>query len=173
MTNYFEFFGLPLSPTVDLAQLRKTFYANSKRFHPDFHTLKDTAEQEAVLEQSTINNQGYKILNDDDQRLKHLLELKAVLGEEGTNQVPQDFLMEIMEVNEALMELEFDNDPMVRQKVTGIIDRLEAELRQKVEDLFNHYDDASVTPADLERLKDYYLKRRYLLRLRQQGEPEM
>jgi molecular chaperone HscB len=32
MSNYFEFFNLPLSPKVDKALLKKTFYANSKRF---------------------------------------------------------------------------------------------------------------------------------------------
>ncbi|MEL7161533.1 MAG: iron-sulfur cluster co-chaperone HscB C-terminal domain-containing protein, partial [Bacteroidota bacterium] len=153
MTNYFDFFGLPVAPTVDRAVLKRTFYANSKRFHPDFHTLKDADAQEEALEMSTHNNQGYKILDDEDRRLRHLLELREVLGEEGSNQVPQDFLMDIMDINEALMELEFDDDPTVRQGVTTKIDQLEVSLRESVADLFNHYDDAAVSPADLERLK--------------------
>jgi molecular chaperone HscB len=166
MQNYFEFFGLPVSPTVDKAALKKTFYANSKRFHPDFHTLKSESERDAALEKSTLNNQGYKVLADDDRRLKHLLEIKGALGEEGSNKVPQDFLMEIMDVNEALMELEFDNDPALRQKVTGLIDQLEQDLEQSVADLINQYDDTSVSPEDIVSLKDFYLKKRYLLRLR-------
>ena len=173
MTNYFDFFDLPLSPTLDEALLRKTFYANSKRFHPDFHTLKSEGEQQEALDNSTINNQGYKVLTDPDRRLKHLLELKGVLGAEGTNTVPQDFLMEMMEINEALMELEFEDDPLVRQKVTGLIDKLEADLDESVADIIKHYDDATVSEANLGKLKDYYLKRRYLRRLRSKGEPEM
>lgn len=166
MQNYFDFFGLPVAPAIDKAALKKTFYANSKRFHPDFHTLKSEEERDHALEKSTINNQGYKILADDDRRLKHLLEIKGALGEEGSNNVPQDFLMEIMEVNEALMELEFDDDPAVRQKVTGLIDNLEQDLDESVAQLINQYDDVTVSPEELEKLKDFYLKKRYLLRLR-------
>ena len=167
MTDFFSFFDLRPSPTLDEAALKRRFYANSKRFHPDFHTLEDEATQQDVLEQSTINNQGYKVLADEDSRLRHLLEVKGVLGEEGSNQVPQDFLMEIMEVNEALMELEFEDDPLVREKVVGLIDQLEVDLREEVLPVVRGYDDATATPADLEALKDYYLKRRYLLRLRE------
>lgn len=167
MTDYFSFFNLRPSPTLDGAALKKTFYANSKRFHPDFHTLEDEATQREVLEQSTLNNQGYRVLADEDSRLRHLLEVKGVMGEEGSNQVPQDFLLEIMEVNEALMELEFEDDPSVRLKVTGLIDRLDADLRREVAGVVENYDDATATAAELEQLKDYYLKRRYLLRLRE------
>ncbi len=167
MTDFFSFFGLRPSPTLDESALKQTFYANSKRFHPDFHTLEAEATQREVLEKSTLNNQAYKTLRQEDTRLKHLLELRGILGAEGTNQVPQDFLMEIMEVNEALMELEFEDDPTVREKVAGLINRLDAELRASVASVIAGYDDESVSKSDLNILKDYYLKRRYLLRLRE------
>ncbi len=166
MTNYFKFFGLPTAPTVDQGALKRTFYANSKQFHPDFHTLSDAATQDDALERSTHNNRGYKTLRDDDLRLKHFLEVHAQLGEEGTNTVPQDFLMEIMEVNEALMELEFDDDPAAREKVMGLIAQLEGDLEAEVEPVIEAYDPEAPSPAALTSLKDYYLKRRYLLRLR-------
>ena len=167
MPNYFEYYGLPLTPTVDQAELKRKFYANSKRFHPDFHTLSEDAAQDEALEQSTLNNRGYKTLADDDLRLKHFLEVHGALGEEGFNTVPQDFLMEIMEVNEALMELEFEDDPLVRQKVTGLIDQLAQDLEETVAPTLASYDPGTVSPEALTNLKDYYLKRRYLLRLRE------
>jgi len=168
MTNYFDFFNLPLSPTIDKAELKRRFYANSKRFHPDFHTLAGDEAREEALEQSTTNNQGYKILTDDDRRLKHLLDLKGVLGEEGTNKMPQAFLMEMMDINEALMELQFDDDPAARAKVDKLIADLEAEFDRDVANVLNHYNDATVSTEDLGKLKDYYLKKRYLRRLKQQ-----
>ena len=164
--NYFEFFDLPVSPSLDEAELKRRFYANSRRFHPDFHTLSDDAQQAEALEQSTHNNRGYKLLLNEDERLRHLLEVRGQLGEEGSNQVPQDFLMEIMEVNEALMELEFEDDPMARQRVEGLITQLEADLRREAGPALDHYDDATATEAQLTTLRDYYLKRRYLLRLK-------
>ncbi|MEM1358885.1 MAG: Fe-S protein assembly co-chaperone HscB [Bacteroidota bacterium] len=166
MSNYFEFFQLPVAPTVDQAALKRQFYLNSKRFHPDFHTLGTESAREEALEMSTLNNQAYKVLADDDLRLRHLLELKDALGEEGSNTVPQDFLMEIMEVNEALMELEFDEDSAKREKVEKLISSLETDLDRSMTELINHYDNATVSSAELEQLKDYYLKKRYLLRLK-------
>lgn len=151
---------------MDLATLKRRFYANSKRFHPDFHTLQGDSAQEEALEMSTLNNQAYKVLANDDLRLRHLLEVKGILGEEGSNTVPQDFLLEIMEVNEALMELAFDDDPAARGKVEKLIDQMEVNLSSEVAELINHYDDTTVSSAELEQLKDYYLKKRYLLRLK-------
>lgn len=166
MTDYFAYFDLRPSPTLDAAELKKKFYANSKRFHPDFHTLAAEDAQQEVLEQSTFNNAAYKVLTNEDTRLRHLLEVKGILGQEGSNEVPQDFLMEIMEVNEALMELEFDDDPSTRLKINGLIDGLEKDLEAEVAGLIADYNDEQVTEEELGRLKDYYLKRRYLLRLR-------
>lgn len=172
MTNYFHFFNLPVSPTLDVAALKRTFYANSKRYHPDFHTLADEAEKEEALEKSTINNQGYKVLADEDRRLKHLLDIKGVLGEEGSNKMPQVFLMEMMDINEALMELQFDDNPAAKAKIDKMISDLEAGFHADVAELLNQYDDTTVSEADLEKLKDYYLKKRYLRRLKQQS-PEV
>lgn len=163
--NYFSFFEFPLAPTINQGELKKRFYANSRKYHPDFYTLEDAATQAEVLEKSTLNNQGYKILKDDDQRLKHLLELKGALGEEGKNPIPQDFLIEVMDINEALMELEFDDDPTLRAKAKATATTLESELQAEVADLLDNYDDALVTENELNQLRDYYLKRRYLLRI--------
>ena len=166
MTDYFAFFDLSPSPTLDEADLKKRFYANSRRFHPDFHTLASEAARDDALEKSTLNNQAYKTLLDPDLRLKHLLDLRGALGEEGTNQVPQAFLLEIMEVNEALMELEFEPDERARTQVQGLINALETKLDAEVSDIMADYDNNSVSEQELDRLRDYYLKKRYLLRLR-------
>jgi molecular chaperone HscB len=165
--NYFEFFELPLSPKIDLGALKQKFYANSRAFHPDFYTLESPEKQAEVLEQSTLNNQAYKTLANPDARLKYFLEAKGVLAEEGQNQVPQDFLMEMMEINEALMELEFEDDAEVREKVIGQVNELEDRLEGEVVDLLEDYRDEEATAAELTRLKDYYLKRRYLVRMRE------
>ncbi len=165
--NYYEFFEIPLSPKVDPAELKRKFYRNSRAFHPDFYTLESEEKQAEVLEQSTLNNQAYKTLTNPDARLKYFLELKGALADEGQNQVPQDFLMEMMEINEALMELEFEENLEVRQKITSLVNELEDRLEDEVADLMEDYRDETATEADLERLKDYYLKRRYLVRIRE------
>lgn len=162
--NYYEFFDLPVAPTVDKALLKKRFYQKSKEYHPDFYTLADAEKQAEVLELSSLNNLAYKTLGSDDQRLKYYLDLKGVLGEEGQNQVPQDFLLEIMDINEKLMELEFDDDPALRKEASELAQALEQQLNEQVKPLLER---AEQDESSLAGLKDYYLKHRYLLRIKQ------
>ena len=165
--NYFEFFELPVSPNIDEEALKRRFIVNSKKYHPDFYTLSGPDEQDEALERSTLNNQAFRVLSDPDQRLRYLLELRGALAEEGQNQVPQDFLMEMMEINEALMELEFEDDPNIRQKVEGLVDQLEMDLHGTIQPVLDRYEDKTAGEAELSALRDYYLKRRYVLRIRE------
>ncbi|NUO01667.1 MAG: hypothetical protein HUU01_13755, partial [Saprospiraceae bacterium] len=130
--NYFEFFGLPVSIELDEASLKRRFYENSKKFHPDFFTLESPEKQAEILELSTFNNEAWRTLSDFDSRLKYLLELKGLFGEEGTNVLPQEFLMDMMDINEAAMELEFDFDPagyaILLQQLSEQEQQLQAEL---------------------------------------------
>jgi len=165
--NYFEFFELPISFKVEAATLKQKFYANSKKYHPDFYTLATEAKQAEILELSTLNNQAYQTLSNFDKRMKYILDLKNALAEEGKNEIPQDFLMEMMEVNEALMELEFDFDPGVVQKVEQQLKQLEADLYQTIAPVVENYHEDSATATTLDPIRDYYLKKRYLLRIRE------
>ena len=104
MINYFDFFDLPPAVDIDESLLRKRFLLNSKRFHPDFHTLESPEAQQHALEMASLNNEAWLVLSDFDRRIRHLLQLQDALPEEGQQKLPQDFLMEIME----LMEIDRD-----------------------------------------------------------------
>jgi len=163
--NYFEFFEIPVAFQLDEADLKKKFYKNSKRFHPDFYTLEATAKQAEALELSSLNNEAYKVLLDFDQRMKYILELESVMGAEGENKMPQAFLMEMMEVNETLMELEFDHDATKLEAIRETIAQKETSLREAVAPALKNYDLGIEKIENLKRIKDYYLKNRYLLRI--------
>ncbi len=81
--NFFEFYNIPIAFKLDEAALKKTFYANSKKYHPDFHTLESEDKQDEILELSTINTEAYKILSDFDKRMKYILDLKGTMAAEG------------------------------------------------------------------------------------------
>ncbi len=164
--NFFDFYNIPITFLPDEGALRKTFYANSKKYHPDFYTLASEEEQEKALELSTLNNEAFKTLSDLDRRMKYILELKGVMGEEGQNNIPQDFLMEMMDINEGLMELEFDYDAGAHQKVVTELEGLEKGLQEAVLPILKNYVDGAEEEAVLEAAKGYYFKMRYLLRIR-------
>lgn len=166
--NYFEFFGLPISFQIDLAELQRRFYKNSRQYHPDFHTLDSEAEQEKMLELSTWNNQAWKNLSDPDWRIRYVLEIKGLLGDE-TNQppLPQDFLMEMMDINEGLMELEFDFDAEKYTATQQAVKSLENELETDIRPVLAVWTEAEGTAQQLLQARDFYLKKRYLLRIRE------
>lgn len=163
--NYFEFFNIPVSFLLEETDLKKTFYANSKKYHPDFYTLESEEKQLEVLEMSTLNNEAYKTLSNFDKRMKYILDLKGTLAEEGKNQIPQDFLMEMMDINENLMELEFDFDANVFEKVGTELKSLETSLMNEVQPMLESYNDDTSDEVILKGIKNYYLKKRYLLRI--------
>ena len=165
--NYFEFFGLPVSLHVDESALRRAFLQNSKKFHPDFHTLASDAEQADMLEMSTLNNDAFKTLSDPDRRIRYVLEIKGLLAEEGNQPpLPQEFLMEMMDVNENLMELEFDPDPARYALTHQSVENIERELSETVRTILETWKEADGLQP-LHAVRDYFLKKRYLLRIRE------
>lgn len=165
--NYFEFYGIPVSLSVDEPALRRTFYQNSKKYHPDFHTLAGEAQQAEMLELATRNNEAYQTLSDPDRRMRYVLQLYGMLEEEGKQTVPQDFLMDMMEINEAIMELEFDFDSEKYAQTQEAVQQLENDLLLEIRPLLET-DSWETDPAvQLQPVLEYFLKKRYLLRIRE------
>jgi molecular chaperone HscB len=163
--KYFELYDLPVSFILDKKALKRKFYKLSKQFHPDFFTLETEEKQAEILELSTINNEAYKTLSDFDKRMEYILKEKGVYAAEGQNKMPQDFLMEMMDINEALMELEFDFDSETFENTKTEVEYLEKDLSESIQPLLENYKDAADNTADLEKIKEFYFKRKYLLRI--------
>jgi molecular chaperone HscB len=167
-TNYFAFYGLPEAFVLDEAALKSKYYQLSRELHPDFHAQDTPAAQAEALRLSTLNTDAYRTLADPDRRMAYLLGQHGML-EEGSaqNQLPSDFLMEVMDLNEQLMELA---DPAATQQldaeVTALADTLDAGIQPVLVGYGQLPPDHQ--PAALAQVRTYYLKKRYLLRLRQQ-----
>ena len=163
--NYFEFYEIPVSFSPDLGQVKRRYYSNSKHYHPDFFT-KDTADkQDEILHLSSMNNEAYKVLSNEDLRMKYILEQQGILTEENKNEIPQEFLMEMMEFNEKLMELEFDFDPELLNSTRKELQIIENQLRSEVNHILKKKTLEETAEAELFEVKNYYLKKRYLLRI--------
>ena len=165
--NYFEFFGLPVSFRVDTSALRGLYLQKSRQFHPDFHTLADDAEQTRALELSTLNNEAFKTLSDPDRRIRYILEINGLAGnEENQPALPQDFLMDMMDINENLMELEFEPDSARYAQTLQALENQEKTLLETVRPVLETWT-AADGPDALLPVRDYFLKKRYLLRIRE------
>jgi len=164
MEHYFAFYGLPVRFYLDEKLLKKLFLETSRKFHPDYFTMASENEKADALIQSSYNNDAYKILSDEHSRLKYILDLKNILKEEGKNAIPQEFLMEMMELNEKVMELQFEFDTSVYEACQSELAGLKQSIFSEVEEVMKSYTE-DMEDAVLEPVKNYYLKQQYLKRL--------
>lgn len=164
--NYFEIMGLPVSFQLDEDLLRKTYYENSKKFHPDFHTLSSPEDQEEALNMSTLNNLAYKTLLDFDKRLKYILELTNTIEQEEKYDLSLDFLMEMMEINEEIMELQLDFDVNRYKKANDSFEAIDHEINELIDSCINLIPTPQKGDKKLMELKDLYYRKKYLLRIK-------
>ena len=165
--DYFEFYKLPVSFNPDAQLVKQQFYALSKKYHPDFYINESAEKQEEVLELSTLNNKAYQVLSDPQKRLHYILELKGILAEGENYALPQDFLMEMMDVNEALMELQFEPDTVKLQEIKKEIDRIADSMQQELDRLIVVFDtqNKDTEATTLASIKDLYYRKKYLNRI--------
>jgi molecular chaperone HscB len=152
--NYFELFGLPVSINIDATLLTKKYVELQKQFHPDFFTQENEAAQEEALEKSSEINKALKVLKNQDATIFYLLQLKGLAAAEEKYQLPPDFLMEVMELNEGLSD-----------ESAAAIAVFEKDIYAEVSAVIEQYNDATVTREELLKLKEYYYKKKYLHRI--------
>ncbi len=166
--NYFDWFALPLRYELDLTELKRKYYQKSRTLHPDRHTLADAELQADMLQQASYNNEAYKTLSDPERRLYYLLAHFEKLAPEGENSVPQAFLMEMMDFNEALMELQVDYSGGQAEALADQIQAYSQSLLEDLQALLAAPDFSKLNEAEWAAIGDLYLKQKYLSRLREQ-----
>ncbi|MBB2144287.1 Fe-S protein assembly co-chaperone HscB [Pedobacter sp. LMG 31464] len=167
--NYFELYELPIGFNPDQQLVKKKFYELSKKYHPDFYINESQEKQDEVLELSTLNNKAFQVLKDPQKRLHYILNLKGQLVEGENYALPQSFLLEMMEVNEALMDLEFDPDPAKLAELKTQTEQIEKELADELQSLTLAYDSAAEENQEsaLKAIKDIYYRNKYLYRIKE------
>lgn len=168
--SYFDFYDLPESFVLDEAALKRRYYQLSRELHPDFHAQSTPAEQAEALRLSTLNTDAYRTLAAPDARMAYVLAQHGLLEEGQPQALPPDFLMEVMELNEQLMELEFEPDAAATARLQAEVAALADTLDAGIQPVLAGYAQlpSDHRPAALAQVRTYYLKKRYLLRLRQQ-----
>lgn len=152
--NYFQLFDIPIAIKIDKAQLSKKYFELQKKYHPDFFTQSSEDEQTEALEVSSAINKGIKTLQNEDETIKYVLQLKGLLADDEKYQLPPDFLMEMMELNE---NMSGDTETTIFQ--------LKADLYGEVRSIIENYNDHTITNEELLNLKEYYFKKKYLQRI--------
>ncbi len=167
--NYFELYDLPVSFHPDQNVVKQQFYTLSKKYHPDFYINEGAEKQDEVLELSTLNNKAFQVLKNPQKVLHYVLELKGVIAEGESYALPQSFLMEMMEVNETIMDLQFDPDVDKVAQVKAEIANIEQSLNDELVAHTNEFQNLSADEQEqkLIKIKDIYYRNKYILRLKE------
>ena len=103
MKNHFELFGLAPAYALDPERLDRTYRDIQAQVHPDRYAHAGDAERRASMQMTTQVNEAYRTLKSPLQRAKYLLQLNGVdAGFETNTTMPEDFLMEQMDLRERL-----------------------------------------------------------------------
>ena len=107
-------------------------------------------------------NKAWQTFQDPVLTLHYALQQLGAIKEGDNPTLAADFLQEMMEINELLLS----NDPEEINQCTTQLDAIESSLLNEVKNSLKNVNSASINPGELERIKDYYYKKKYIDRLR-------
>ncbi len=160
--NYFELFDIPVQLKVYTGSLSKKFFELSKKYHPDYFANEDNKAQIEALEKSALLNKAWKTFQNPDETVKYVLQLKGLLQEDEKYELPPDFLMEVMEINEQLM------DGGNRAALATKIKDLQSGIYEPVKNYIENYTEGITTEKELLQVKEYYYKKKYTDRIKKE-----
>ncbi len=145
--NYFELFGLPTRFSLDTQLLAERHRELQRTFHPDKYANASPVERRLAVQRAAEINQAFHTLSDPVERARYLLQLQGVETEQAAA-VSQAFLMEQMEMREALAEIREQPDPVAALEalIAAISRRIDSVLLKLVE-RFEEKSEASLHAA--------------------------
>jgi molecular chaperone HscB len=163
--NYFQLFELPMQWRVDKKNLTQKYFELSRKCHPDYFATASEDEQAVALEKSAMLNKALKVLQQPIETIKYVLQLKDVLVEDEKYELPANFLMAMMDIQEQLAEAQLHADNKAIENIWKEIEALERSIEAPVQLLLKNYNESHLTPANFLAVKTYYYKKKYLQRI--------
>ncbi len=178
-TDFFSFFSLPRRLRLDEAELEKSFYALSRRLHPDYFMSASPEERQSSMERSSMLNDAYRTLRNAVARAGYLLRLEGY--KEAEKKAPPELLEEVFELNMQIEELKAakkmgDEEELAeaRHSLTEALDGLNEKLGGIDRRLFSLFDEwdaaldrdaAEDKKATLDRMSELLSHRSYIRNL--------
>lgn len=141
--NFFELFQLTPGFDLNIQQLSDRYRELQREYHPDRHAHKGEREQRLAVQATAHLNEAFDTLKQPLKRAQYLLKLRGVeTGEETRQQLPGAFLMQQMELREALFEAGDAADPFAE------LECLESEARSLETEQYSQFN-AALAANDL------------------------
>jgi molecular chaperone HscB len=168
MTNYFDLYHIPISFHPDPVEIKSKFYELSRLYHPDRFAQTGGHELTHAMQVSAMNNEAYKTFRSPDATMAYILKLHKLLEDEEKYALPPAFLMEMMDLNEAVSECDMDpaNEDARQMAVNSLAEQLEL-WNDATDRLVQRFEKGEKDNDLLLLIKDQYFRKKYLLRIKE------
>lgn len=154
--NFFELFEIPVSFEVDLTNLQQRYTALQQSVHPDKFANAGDQEKRLSMQQTSHINEAYQTLKDPVSRAVYLLKLKGVdVNLENETTMDMAFLMEQLEMREALADIRQHSDPLDK------LDAFASDVRSKMDSMTADFS-ASYESDELEESRELIRKLQFM-----------
>jgi len=100
----FEALGVERRWEIDPKQLKRALLDLSRHVHPDYFATAEPEQRELAEQASATLNEAFETLRDDPRRADWLVRALGGPSDSEERQMPQAFLMQVLEWNEVLEE---------------------------------------------------------------------
>lgn len=164
--NPFEILGIEARYDLDLRAVEKRHRELSVALHPDKFARDGASARRESIERASQVNEAWRIVRDPIRRAEALFEAAGVVaGETNEPKSNQEFLMEMMELREALSDARDAKDSAKVRALAEDAEGREEAARQALSSMFapgNVPADKSVLIAALPKLGELRFYRRML-----------
>ena len=152
--NHFQLFGLPEHYRIDDARIERAFRTLQAQVHPDKFAHLPESGRRVSMQWSTHVNEAYQILRNPVARARYLLALHGVDTQEEINTaMPLDFLMEQMDLREAVAKARSDTDPAQLSQMERQLNLEMGELKEKLAVALDDTQDYTLASENVRKLK--------------------
>lgn len=137
-SSHFELFDLPIGFIIDEASLVERFQTLQRELHPDRYAAATDAEKRWSIQAASLVNDAYQTLSNPLNRATYLLGVNGIsIDEETDTQMDPMFLMQQMELREAIGDAPDASDPF------AALDSVRDELNAGIKACMERFKDAA------------------------------
>ena len=162
--NYFEIFGLPVDFNLDTSLLTERYRELQKTVHPDRFASASDRDRRMAVQQAALINEALNTLKSPLLRARYLLQLNGIgFDDEKETHMDPEFLMEQMELREAVSEVRQQADPFASlNELMNTIEQKHNAMLEQLQEL--------ISRQEFEAAKIQVQKLQFLGKLKQECE---
>jgi len=169
LQTHFELFQLPVSFELDLQDLSQRYRDLQHAVHPDKFANASDYERRLSVEKAAAINEAYQTLKSPQRRARYMLELQSVsFDDENDMALDPAFLMEQIELREALSELNSTDDPLA--SLNHIMSDIKKRINAVLDDIARQLATGLLDDKQKNSVKQLVHKMQFLNKLQQEAE---